>query len=763
MPQWAGTWTVALLWAGGAAAEMPDVQPMTSPGDVHFGGLLGARLTATAEGRLLRMDEGALLAGFRQRPGSHPWIGEHVGKFLHAATLAAVYTGDAELREKVLRVTDELLKTQLDDGYLGTYAPDQYWTSWDVWVHKYCLYGLLTVHNYMDSQDALAGAREIGDLMCRTFGPDKRDIIKSGTHVGMAATSIMEPMMMLSAATGDRRYVDFCRYLVESWKQPHGPHILESLTSHGKVNRTANGKAYEMMSNLVGLCELYRATGEEDHLTACLNGWQDIAANQMYVTGGTSLGEHFQPDHHLPNTGRVSENCAQVTWLQLNAQLLRLTGEARFAEVLETLVYNHLFASQHPEGWEICYFTPLEGAKPYGSGISCCTSSNSRGVMLIPTFAYSVSGPDVYANIHAPGEVRFTLPDWAGGAPIVLRQTADYPNEGRLSYEVDAKQPVRFTLWVRIPAWCREPRCSMNGNEIDITVQRQRGYARLRREWRQDDVVEVTLPMPVQLVTGEHGNEGMLAVRRGPLVYAIDGADNPGLPPLAAIGLSDDAEPRIVEAAPDERTWEGERVIVVSPTIAPKLRQAGEAHTLRLRPFADAGARGSRFRVWSPGEEALARLELSDLAAGDESWSRGGNVEGSINDGDLHTWRVTFDGTRQDLDWYAVSLGDSVTIARVVYAHGRSYHDGGWFDASEGKPKIQVQRSAGGPWEDVATLESYPDTTATDSKKLTEAQTFEVRLDPVEVYGVRIIGRGAHGDSPNQCFSSCAELQAFGA
>jgi DUF1680 family protein len=754
-----GAWAASLLCAAASAADPSDVQPVMSPEDVHFDGLLGARLAATAEGRLLRMDEDALLAGFRQRPGSHPWIGEHVGKFLHAAILASVYTGNAELREKVLRVTDGLLKTQLDDGYLGTYAPDRYWTSWDVWVHKYCLYGLLTVHRYLDDRAALAGARKIGDLMCRTFGPGKRDIIKSGTHVGMAATSIMEPMMMLYGATGEQRYLEFCSYLVESWNQEHGPHILESLLSHGKVNRTANGKAYEMMSNLVGLCELYRATGEERYLKACLNAWQDIVDNQMYVTGGTSLGEHFQPDHHLPNSGRVSENCAHVTWLQLNAQLLRLTGEARFAEVLETLIYNHLFASQHPAGWEICYFTPLEGTKPYGSGINCCTSSNSRGVMLIPTFAYSVSGRDVYANIHAPGQVSFTLPDSVGGPQIVVRQTADYPNEARLSYEVDAKQPARFSLWVRIPAWCREPRCTVNGTETDIRVER--GYARIRREWQQDDLVEMALPMPVEIVEGEHGNDGLLAVRRGPLIYAIDEGDNPGLPPLAAVGLSPGAEATVLEANLSDRTWPGERLIVLGAALAPRFRKPAESPTIRLRPFADAGHSGSRYRVWLPGPRVLAEMQFSELVGGGESWSRQGNVEGSINDGDLGTWRVTFDGRREDADWYAVALDGSVTISRVVYAHGNSYHDGGWFDASGGKPKIQVRRSADGPWEDVAVLDSYPATTATDSKGLKQGQAFEARFDPVEVYAVRIVGPGAHGDNPNQCFSSCSELQAF--
>ncbi len=427
-------WFGAGLYALAAAAPVRDVMPPLPIGAAKFGGLLGQRLDATALNRLLRMDEDALLAGFRQRPGSQAWVGEHVGKFLHAATLAWRYTGDERLHEKVERVTTNLLDCQLDDGYLGTYTPDQYWTSWDVWVHKYCLYGLLTVAQQTGRADALAGARRIGDLLCATFGDGRRDIIAAGTHVGMAATSVMEPMLLLYQATGEGRYLDFGEYLVRSWAQPHGPQVLTSLLAHGKVNQTANGKAYELMSNLVGLCELYRATGRADYLTACLRAWDDIAANQCYLTGGTSLAEHFQPDGQLPNRGRVSENCAQVTWAQLTAQLLRLTGEAKYAEMLESLAYNHLLASQQPDLSGICYFTPLEDTKPFGSGINCCTSSNPRGMMLLPTCAWSVAGETITALIHGPGTLRTEV----AGTTVTLQQRADYPVDARLEYLVEA-------------------------------------------------------------------------------------------------------------------------------------------------------------------------------------------------------------------------------------------------------------------------------------------------------------------------------------
>jgi DUF1680 family protein len=176
---------------------------------------------------------------------------------------------------------------------------------------------------------------------------------------------------------------------VKSWEAPGGPRVLHTLLTEKSVQKTANGKAYEMLSNLVGLCELYCVTGERDYLQAALNAWQDIVDLRLYLTGSASQGEHFRADHELPNgeSAHVAETCVTTTWIQLNQQLLRLTGEARFADELERTYYNHLAAAQRPDGAEWCYFTSLEGRKPYGPGINCCVSSGPRGMALVPRAA----------------------------------------------------------------------------------------------------------------------------------------------------------------------------------------------------------------------------------------------------------------------------------------------------------------------------------------------------------------------------------------
>ena len=391
------TWMMLGL-AGAAMASAAAVPERFTPAAFEtqrIEGMLGERLRVNLEGRLLHVDEPRLLRGFEQRPGEQAWIGEHVGKYLDAACNTWRYTHDARLKTQMDRIALALMRTQRPDGYLGTYTDDQRWTQWDVWVHKYDLIGLLNYHETTGNAEALAVAKKVGDLLARTFGagPGQRDLMAASTHVGMAASSVLEPMVTLYRLTGEKRYLDFCWYIVHAWDQPDGPKILASLRTTGSVFKTANAKAYEMMSDLVGVVELYKVTGDASLLAPVETAWHDIRDRRLYITGTTSSKEHFQDDDVLPGEDKdsVGEGCATVTWLQLTWRLFRLTGEPEYAEEMERTVYNQLLGAQDPHNGNICYFTPLDGTKKPTPGINCCVSSEPRGISLIPEIAWGAT------------------------------------------------------------------------------------------------------------------------------------------------------------------------------------------------------------------------------------------------------------------------------------------------------------------------------------------------------------------------------------
>ena len=746
------------------SCAVADRQAFTQPDQVHLNGWLGSRVMANEANRLVKIDVDRLLEGYRKRPGRQSWDGEHVGKWLHAATLAWVNTGDPALRQKLDYAVAELTKCQLEDGYLGTYLEKDRWTAWDVWAHKYNLIGLITYMRYTGNMEPLQACRRMGDLLCNTFGdePGKRDIIKAGEHVGLAPTSVLEPMVLLYRLTGEERYQEFCQYIFRAWEQPNGPKVISTLLTQKRVDKVGNGKAYEMLSCLNGALEYFRTFGDPKILEACLNAWKDIVANRLYITGAASYGELFHDDFDLPNVANVGETCVTVTWIQFNAQLLRLTGEARFAEQLEHVVLNQLFGAQKCDGSAWGYYVQMEGKKPYSGTLDghCCLSSGPRGVALIPTFAASTEADGVVVNLYDAGTAKLNLKD---GTPITLVTEARYPAEELVRITVGLGAEKEFALKVRLPAWCRAPSVQVKGQPAALTPGPD-GYVAVQRSWKDGDQVELRFKLEPRVVVGDHKNNGKLAVLYGPLVLTADadllGDQVKGIKSVAFSSADLAALAVAPEPSPDKyKSWPGAQVFRVNaiPRQASKSGQPVTTVPIRMVPFADAGANGSNYKVWIPIGQTEGNLLLEEK----ESRSRQGNVSGSITDGDPDTFVVTFEGKPAAEDWFTVTLASPAELKRVVFVHGKTFHDGGWFDASAGQPQVQVQTAEKGPWETVGVLKDYPSTTATSAAGLTSSERFTCQLPKVtKSYGVRVIGKPASGDAPQQAFASCAELLA---
>jgi DUF1680 family protein len=554
----------------------------------HIEGILGERMKVNLEGRLLNVDEKEILDGFRHRPGKQAWAGEHAGKFLDAAANAWLYSHDDRLKTLMDRVARELIATQLPDGYLGTYTDQNRWTSWDVWVHKYDLLGLLNYYRVTGNEPALDSAKRVGDLLCRTFGtgPEQRDIIRSGTHMGMAATSVLEPMVYLYRLTGDAKYLAFCEYLVRAWSQSNGPKIIESLKETGSVFHTANAKAYEMMSNLVGLAELYRATANPLYLATTQAAWKDIATHHLYVSGTTSSAEHFTDDFVLPGEeiSDVGEGCATVTWLQLTWQLLRLTGEPQYAERLEHTVYNALLGAQDPRNGNICYFTPLNGKKGPTPGINCCVSSEPRGISMIPQLAWGTREGSPAVLFYVPGNV--TLHTSAGDVAIEAKTT--YPENGAITLTVRPSQPGKFPLYLRVPQWTASYTANAGGRDYKGTPGQ---FLTIDREWKAGDQVAVSLDLTASLVSGAPSYPFGVAVFRGPQVLALEQSRNKEVVDLQAAGPRSSEIKLTPVSAPDVLDARG---AVPGPGYRLEGVVAGKPRDLVLVPFANART----YRVW---------------------------------------------------------------------------------------------------------------------------------------------------------------------
>lgn len=563
-----------------------------------FSGLLNDHILINLNKRLLQIDSAILLSGFVHRPGSQVWIGEHVGKFLFSASKTYSYTHDERIKALMDDMVRKYIATQLPDGYLGTYLPKDYWTDWDVWAHKYAIIGLLNYYSITGYTPALETAKKAANLICRTFGtgPGQLDLNKAGEHVGLAPGSILEPMVDLYRYTGDKRYLTFAQYILTNWETATGPKILANLRQYSNVTKVGDAKAYEMLSCFLGILKYYKLTGDATYYPLLKTAWQDIVDKRLYITGTASVGEVFTPDHQLPagNEVNMGEGCVTVTWIQFNEQLLKITGELKYATEIEKAVYNHLFAAENPETGCVSYYTALQGAKPYrcDQGFSCCLSSIPRGISMIPGLVWGKINKTFTVMMYEPGVVKENITA-ADGSKILLELTAEtsFPQNGAVTYTVNPSSAKKFTLAFRIPDWAVNYTLSVNGVKQPTTVP---GEISINRVWNKADKIEVQFEMPLQVVQGGPSYPGSIAFKRGPQVLALDSTLNAGHESSLPVYYNASNTYTVTDASSTlPGYWVGRQAYAVTPG-------NGKGQPFILVPFADAGQEAAPLQVWIP-------------------------------------------------------------------------------------------------------------------------------------------------------------------
>jgi DUF1680 family protein len=273
---------------------------------------------------------------------------------------------------------------------------------------------------------------------------------------------------------------------------------------------------------------------------------------QMYVTAGLGpdeSNEGFTRPYDLPNETAYAETCAAVALAFWAHRMLHFDLDGRYADVMELALYNGALSGLSREGTHYFYANPLESRGQHRRWAwhvcPCCTMNVSRLVASIG--GYAISRADDGVAFHLYGGFETTLP--ICGVNVSLRESGTYPWSGDLRIEVDPETPTRFDVKLRVPGWAEGATAAVNGEPVSLAPAR--GYATINRLWSRGDAVTFRLPMPAERLYA-HPNVrmdvGRVALRRGPLIYCLEEADNPG-GPVQTLALPRDA--------PLDASWRG--------------------------------------------------------------------------------------------------------------------------------------------------------------------------------------------------------------
>jgi uncharacterized protein len=505
---------------------------------------------ATLRRQLDHLERSGTLANFRRITDGWdvPFEGMYfadsdVYKWLEAVGWQlADHRDDHDLRAHAEAVIDLLERAQRPDGYLNSYfaleRADLRWTNFD--LHEmYCaghlLQAAVAFHRTAGDPRLLAIARRFADHILATFGPD------GGRRIAVDGHEEIElGLIELYRTTRDRRYLTQAEFFVAArgrglLGRPYGQHPPEYAQDHAPFEAIDEvvGHAVRALYYNAGVADLC-AEIDAPHYRAALDAqWRNMTERRMYVSGGVGSryeGESFGDDFELPHARAYTETCAAIASVMWNARMLALSGEARYADLLEWTLLNAVLPGLSQDGERTFYQNPLADdgrhRRQEWFGVACCPPNVARTLAALPGLLYGAADDALFVHLYASGEVTTTLPN---GSEVALGIETRYPWEPTVV--ITARRDATFTLRLRIPAWCRDAAVQVGDAVLTGSAG---GYLAVQRAWRAGEQATLTLPLPVRYLQAHRRvleAQGRAAIARGPLLYCVEAVDHPGIDP----------------------------------------------------------------------------------------------------------------------------------------------------------------------------------------------------------------------------------------
>lgn len=489
-------------------------------------------------------------------------------KWIEGASYVLANHDDEELQSNVGEVIDLIAAAQEEDGYLDTYfslmEPDNRWTNLHMMHELYCAGHLIEAavahHCATDDNSLLDVATALADHVDRVFG-DEVEGVPGHEEIELA-------LIRLYRVTGEDRYLDRAKYFVDlrgtdddrlAWELSHpndiGGHEYDDGTLVPEVGDTGNvyldeedgeydgqyaqahrplreqekveGHSVRAMYLFTAAADLAIEMGDASLVGPLERLWKNMTTKRMYITGGIGpehYHEGFTVDYDLRNEG-YAETCAAVGSIFWNRRMFELTGEAKYADLIERTLYNGFLSGVSADGTAFFYENPLEsGGDHHRKGWftpACCPPNVARLLASLGGYIYARDDDGVYVNQYVSSTVTTDI----DGTEATLTQESSLPWDGSIDLIVDASGAHELSVFLRIPEWAQDVEVEVNGNAVTTG---EGSYIELRRKWN-DDEVTVSFRQSVERMVA-HPNvtadTGRMALTRGPLIYCAEDVDN---------------------------------------------------------------------------------------------------------------------------------------------------------------------------------------------------------------------------------------------
>jgi uncharacterized protein len=475
------------------------------------------------------------------------------GKSIEAASYALLHKPDAELEARVDTVIDAYARLQAEDGYLNSWylriQPGKRWTNLrdchELYNAGHLMEGAVAYFHATGKRRFLDIMARYADHIAAIFGTGPGQIPGYCGH-----PEIELALIKLGRATGQQRYIDLARFFVDARGTQPSYYDREAIARgddpkkyyFGTYEYSQSHKPVREQQEVVGhaVRAAYLYSGMADVATEfsdmtlrpALDGlWHHLTQRNLYVTGGFGPSAHNEGltfDFDLPNETAYAETCAAVAVVFWASRMLGLGPDRVYADVMEQALYNGALVGLSRDGTRFFYDNPLESRGKHHRWIwhhcPCCPPNIARLLASIGTYLYGVADDVLAVHLYCENTALLTV----SGRTVRVSQATRYPENGSVRLSVDPDVETAFTLALRLPGWSPGVSVKVNGEAVTEPIV-EAGYLRLHRSWTKGDAVEMDIDMPVQTVhASPHlGNDqGRVALKRGPLLYCLEEADN---------------------------------------------------------------------------------------------------------------------------------------------------------------------------------------------------------------------------------------------
>lgn len=532
--------------------------------------------------------------------------GHYAGHYLSAASRMYAATGDDSFRNKAVAMVDVLAECQarLGGGYLAAFPSSKfdvventparasvpYYT-----VHK-ILAGLLDVYALCGHRKALDVAQRMSDYFAARIvklSPAQLDAMLRTDYTGNPANEFggmaesLADLFVLAKAAGQpdaERHLKLAAVFQRDWfvdPLVRGEDRLSGL--HGNTH----------IAQAVGLARYAVVTADDRAFKAAENFWKFVTNDHSFVNGGNSFDEKLRaPRVETAGKGdsaltpETAESCNTHNMLKLSRHLFQRDPRREFADYIEHALWNHILTTIAPDSGLMVYSTPLRPGdfRTYLDSPYCCVGTGIENTARFGDAIYFHRDDTLWINLYIPSAL-----DWREQG-LRLRQESQFPVENRVLFTIEAEQPTRATLKLRVPPWCAQPP-SVKHNGSPRTADIEKGYIVLSDTWTSGDRIELTLPATPRL-RRSMDDPRMVSVFYGPILLAgelgregmpeSDVAGNQTFTKIAAYPV-----PVFVSETPDDlSTWLRPVAGAGLAFTATGVRPAdGSRQTVRLAPF----------------------------------------------------------------------------------------------------------------------------------------------------------------------------------